>query len=304
MSGSCALRVVKEVGASGARVPVHVALLRYPLPMCKGIETVKAVMDAWNAMVLRTAVLLVPSGDPVAAMGSGVLLQSEKGTPFVITARHNFEDEERATNWWRPTSATLPALDSRPMLDAAEDVRFGPEASGRDEPIDVAVVRLRETLHSIHRPLAAPVAVVAYDDEIGPRQLTVSADFPRSFGYFHDRMHYLQPPMTLMTEPRGHDSKGRLQFDWSEGLVTEESPLPHPNFRAGELVALGDQQGISGGAVWRISAPSSGELWSPTSHANLIGIACSRKGETQFAESVAAWREWLLSSIDWIDAAA
>jgi hypothetical protein len=65
--------------------------------------------------------------------------------------------------------------------------------------------------------------------------------------------------------------------------------------QAGKTMQLFPPGGISGGGVWRIRGAPQDVVWSPSSHAKLIGVpvAWLESKATEFAESVAAWGAWL-----------
>ncbi len=59
---------------------------------------------ACSEFCVRTAVLLVPRND-LSGVGSGILLRTDQGVPFLLTARHVVEDAE-----WRPLKLLVPGL--------------------------------------------------------------------------------------------------------------------------------------------------------------------------------------------------
>jgi hypothetical protein len=252
----------------------------------------KFARKACNDFCSRTTILVIPGGK-LTTVGSAVLMQTARGVPFLITAKHLVEDAD-----WKPLRMFVPALDLD-APDVGEEAILAPLPVGRDagKPVDVAVVTLRHDLHARLRPLAAGIDAVASDDHTEPEDVVILAGFPTflSFQAPADARKYLFSSMTHLTGVTGKDEHGRLMIEWTEAVPHEDAPAyPHLDVKPGETMQLGSPVGISGGAVWRVRGASSGVMWSPSSHAKLIGVpvAWNRK-DTEYAESVAAWGPWL-----------
>lgn len=101
--------------------------------------------------------------------------------------------------------------------------------------------------------------------------------------------------ITYSTGVTGRDEHGRLEVLWDEAIPTEDAPrFPHLALEPGKLTRLGHPRGISGGGVWRVRGSKKGDIiWSPSSHADLIGIPVAFLAPTQYAESAVAWGTWL-----------
>ncbi len=168
-------------------------------------------------------------------------------------------------------------------------------APGRtsEKPVDVAVVTLRTNLHSRLRPLAAGIEAIASNDETDADDVVILAGFPTflSFPSASDARMHLFATITYITGVSGKDEYGRLKVQWNSAIPYEGGPrLPHLDVQPGKVMQLGSPGGISGGAVWRVRAPGAGKLWSPSSHAKLIGVPVAwDRRETEYAESVSAW---------------
>jgi hypothetical protein len=65
---------------------------------------------------------------------------------------------------------------------------------------------------------------------------------------------------------------------------------------------LGDAKGISGGGLWAVSGASAGELWSPSTHAKLIGVAVAwNTRDTEYCEPATLWGDWVRAVMQLID---
>ena len=201
----------------------------------------------------------------------------------------------------------VPGLLTKELSDVAVEVFSGPPRPG-EKPVDVAVVTLRERLHAILRPLATGLDSIAADDVVDTGDGILLAGFPCYLGNVAlgpGHRAWMGRLLTYETEVTGKDEIGRLKLAWNTAVPLHDSrPLPHVHVTPGAKMELGDPQGASGGGIWRVRRKQEGELiWSPTSHARLIGIqsAHTPKLETAYAESVVLWRSWLQEIVGRID---
>jgi len=242
----------------------------------------------------RTTILLVPGGNLVTGgSGSAVLLRTDSGKPFLLTAAHVVEEVG-----WKPLRLLVPTLDKN-VPDAGMEAFLAPLAAGRpaEKPVDVAVVTFRADLHAELRPLAAGMEAIPNDDDTQLDDVVILAGLPSflSFPSPVDARKYLFSTITHHTGVTGKDEDGRLKVEWSEAVPHQSAPkYPHLDVQPGKSMPLGSPAGISGGAVWRIRGAGPGKMWSPSSHANLIGVPVSwNQRDTEYAESVTAWGTWL-----------
>jgi len=244
----------------------------------------KACLD----FAARTTVLVVPRSD-LRECGSGLLFRTPGGRPFLITAGHLVEDGIE------PLRLMVPALGGRELLDAGERFYRAPAAAGRIP--DVAVISLRTRVHAQLRPYCAGVEALSSDDEVAPKDAVFLVGFPSYLGFRSesDPREYLASTLTYFTGVRGRDSKGRLEVEWGEATPDPGVPrYPHLDVEPGKTMRLKSPVGVSGGGLWRVRGAKADSLWSPSSHAKLIGVPCSwDRDSTQYAESVTAWGPWL-----------
>ena len=102
--------------------------------------------------------------------------------------------------------------------------------------------------------------------------------------------------LTYETELTGKGEKGRLELAWDTAVPLHDSkPLPHVRVTAGVEMELDAPFGVSGGGIWRVRRNQKGEIWSPTSHAKLIGVQGTHEPSLKrvYAESVVLWGRWL-----------
>src|SRR6266478_5780726 len=125
---------------------------------------------ACSEFCVRTAVLLVPRND-LSGVGSGILLRTDQGVPFLLTARHVVEDAG-----WRPLKLLVPGLGGDELADVGTDSRLAPGRTA-EKPVDVAVVTLRPHLHDRLRPLAAGIEAIATDDGAEPDDVVILCAF-------------------------------------------------------------------------------------------------------------------------------
>jgi len=136
---------------------------------------------------------------------------------------------------------------------------------------------------------------------------TILTRFPRSLGFWARTPTTTAAMMSAITFGTGitsRDEKRRLGVEWDKAIAWLDSPrLPHIDNRPGVEMELGDPQCVSGGGLWYLERGETGKIWSPTSHARLIGVPCSfNQGlKTEYAESVALWGNWLREKVEEID---
>jgi hypothetical protein len=256
-------------------------------------EKQKFARQACTDFCSRTTILLAARGD-LSDLGSAVLLRNDSGVPFLLTAKHVGED-----GGWKPLRLLVPALD-REILDAGTEKFVAPLPPGRvpEKPVDVAIVTLRADLHAELAPLAAGMEAIVPDDNIQADEAVIVAGFPTylAFRSPEDARKYLFSTISHLTGVKGKDEHGRLMLEWTEAIPHEGAPpFPHVDVQPGKSMPLGSPLGISGGAVWRVRGAEKGEIWSPSSHAKLIGVPVSWNcRDTEYAESVNAWGTWVI----------
>jgi len=197
----------------------------------------------------------------------------------------------------KPLRLLVPSLDLD-VADAGVHALIAPVTAPRAEkPVDVAAVTLRADLHETLRSLAAGMEAVAADDDTRPDDVVILAGFPAflSFRSPADARMQLFSTITHITGVTGKDEHGRLKVEWNDAIPHEDAPpFPHLDVQPGKTMRLGSPAGISGGAVWRVRGAGAGNVWSPSSHAKLIGVPVSwNQHDTEYAESVRAWGPWL-----------
>jgi hypothetical protein len=190
-------------------------------------------------------------------------------------------------------------------------VFFAPLPPGRKakKPLDVAIVRLRPAFHDVLRPLAAGIEAVGAAGDVDQydrsRDVILLTGFPTFLGFqsSNDPRLLLVSIITHYTGITGTDEHGRLEVEWKDAIPHEGHPVyPHIDVQAGKTMQLFPPGGISGGGVWRIRGAPQEVVWSPSSHAKLIGVpvASLESKATEFAESVAAWGGWLKQTSEYL----
>ena len=116
----------------------------------------------------RVTVGIVPGGDPATAFGTGVVLSTPKGVPFIITARHVVADG------WSPLNVALPVQ----LSDVAAGIMFASNPLGRgakgDDHVDVAVVTIRPEAREQMNAMAAPTSVIPTEMMAGTAMMASS----------------------------------------------------------------------------------------------------------------------------------
>lgn len=268
---------------------------------------------ARNEFAAQTCVCVIAADDPGGHVGSGVILKTAQGTPFLLTARHLLEDE-LPPDGWRPMRVLAPGVsaDGGELLDAGCTAHFFPGVHDDGSPVDVAVVTLRKELHGVLAPIAASVQVVEPADDVLPTDVVFVVGMPNYFAFKDPDAanRYMLSSITYVTGVTGRDKKGRLEIEWGEATVgLENKQFPQLASRPelaelspGATIRLRHPRGISGGAVWRLRGADRGELWAPSSHARLIGVPVSYDGRrTEYAESAVRWADWLREVANGID---
>lgn len=264
----------------------------------------KQARIACDEFIARTTVLLSPRRDLKRCTGSAVLLQNARGVPFLLTASHLFRDDEWRSVEWQPLALFAPALEAEgfaELRDVGMERAFAP---GRvpEKPVDVALVTIRPVFRDRLRPLAASIERIADDDTIWPEDVLLLAGFPTFLSYRASPKTQRFATLTYGTGVTGRDQHGRLEVYWDEAIPHDGIPtLPHlPDVQSGKVMSLGCPGGISGGGLWRVRGSEKGEaIWSPSSHATLIGVPVAWNSRTtEYAESVTAWGSWLKDAAD------
>ncbi|MCA3010771.1 MAG: hypothetical protein INH41_00065 [Myxococcaceae bacterium] len=277
-------------------------------------ELVQRLADkAKNEFASQTSVCIVAADDLAGHVGSGVILKTARGIPFLLTARHLLEDD--LPQGWRPIRVLAPGVsrEGGEFRDAGTSVHFFPGAHDDGKPVDVAIVTLKKGLHSDFAPIAASLDVVDGADDVLSTDVIFAVGMPNYLAFKDPGAanRYLLSTVTYVTGVKGHDKKGRLEIEWGEATVgPENKAFPQladrpelAEFSPGATVQLGHPRGISGGAVWRLRGAGRGEFWAPSTHARLIGVPVSfDERSTEYAESSVKWASWLRELAGRIDA--
>lgn len=255
--------------------------------------------EACAALIGRCTVFVVP-GEPKSHQefqpGTGVLLATPRGTPYLLTAAHVVEDASG-----QPVKRLAISSDLLDPLRIDAAVLLGPMRpdchSANHARVDVAAVSL-VAVRSQVAPLLG--AAVDADPAVGPDDLMVLSGFPAGLCRYNpvgprlldvDLVRALY--MTRIEE--GRDPFGRFRLRWDEAQAVWGVPkTSHLTFETGDRFELGRPHGISGGGLWRIRSPQSPtELWSPSSHCQVVGVASAVSGKDELIEPSALWFDWL-----------
>jgi hypothetical protein len=270
-------------------------------------DTQRSAREAYTSLISRVSVMVFPRGLEDGTAGSGLLLITPSGTPFLLTARHLFEHMEDA-----PELAL--ANESLAYSGAGGRVFLGPARPGpacpRDDGafVDVAAVSLAPAIHAPLSGLAG--ATIAEESGAGEDDVVVIEGFPsfltKGTRPRPDSVRFDVARIVYITGIEGRDACGRLRVLWHQAETLWDVPkIPHYPVPEREVFDLDGPFGISGGGVWRVrGAADKHEIWVPTKHCQLIGVPSGYLGRTEFAEPVELWRDWLRDAYGAIDAAA
>jgi hypothetical protein len=256
--------------------------------------------QAYTALISRVSVVVLPNRS-ACSVGSGVLLSTHSGTPFVLTARHLFEAVEGC-------GSLAIGNESIFLREAGDRVFSGALRPGPHDDehkfVDVAAVSLVSEARERTRCLAG--ATLALESTTDENDVVVIAGFPSFLSRFTGHKRSLEVArLVYITGVDGRDRFGRLQVEWHEAKAVWDNPnLPYYPIEDGSTFELGRPHGISGGALWRVRGPRGNELWSPASHCQLIGVPVAVQGRIEFVEPVELWRAWLDDVEKEIDALA
>ena len=170
-----------------------------------------ALLKAVEAFTLRTTVLVAAGGD-LNRLASALILRTEAGVPFLLTARHVLEDAP-----WQPLRLMVPGLGGRELFDVGANAEFAPARPQTlgTEPVDVAIVTLRPELHRELNPLAVGLDSIADDDGIAESDATFLVGFPTYLAFTEERAPNVtkMSMLTYATFVKDHDKHGRLEID-------------------------------------------------------------------------------------------
>jgi hypothetical protein len=258
----------------------------------------KAARGAYSALIGRVSVLVFPEG-PRGSSGTGLLLATGQGTPFLLTARHLLEGGELLST----LAVAGPSVGPTPLRGICERIFLGPLRPGQHdhehEYVDVAAASLSR--HGRER-LAAPAGVaIAETSATMKTDVVVIAGFPSflSRAAVHSERKLIDmhvASIMYVTGIEGIDEFRRLQVEWHQARAVWDIPdMPHFKVEHGTTFELGAPFGVSGGGVWRVRGPDhpTEGLWTPTTHCQLIGVASAKLERVEFAEPVELWRDWL-----------
>jgi hypothetical protein len=269
-------------------------------------ELERAIDKARRDFASQTIVCIAAANDLEGHVGSAVLLRTKKGEPFLLTARHTLLDDLPPPDGWKPLTVLVPTLgpEGADIRDAGTSLHLFPPLPFADRIVDVAVVRLDPWLHDALRPLAASIDQVAVEDAVSDTDVVFTVGFPNALAFEDPTLpkRYMVSTVTLVTGIKGHDKHGRLEVEWGEAVVGEGNRA-YPKgvgrddllqFREGAQIRLPHPGGISGGAVWRLPEAKAAEIWSPSTHAQLIGMTVAyNERSTEYAESSTTFGPWL-----------
>ncbi len=264
-------------------------------------ELHESLLAAYTAQISSVTVWALPKGLRENSPGTGLLLKTRLGTPFLLTARHLFEK----------TGQDCPDLalwnESVCVRQAGTRVIFGPRRPGASDSdhaeVDVAAVALSHAGRDGVCNLAG--ASLASDSATQETDKIVISGFP---SFLTDARPTVEgydvavARIIYITGISGTDEFGRLQVEWDDAQgIPPVAKIPGYPVNDGAVFQLGHPRGISGGGVWRVRGPTSGEIWAPSKHCELIGVAVAVLGKHELAEPVDLWHPWLLQAEDEID---
>lgn len=254
--------------------------------MLMKIKRENYAQDAINEFVQYSCVFLIPgSAHRVAtAVGSGVIIQTQKDHLTVLTAKHIAEETNREE--YRLGFFNC----SNPLSDFVAGILLCPD------DVDVGILIVKNTPSSQIRQLAVNHNVVPVEDhEILAQDSLVLNGFPAEISrYDQNRSEQGFTVLTYWCVPENvsYNGKGRYRLEWKDANVwggDRTFDLPSP-------------KGMSGGPLWRFRKPASTSLWSVQKIGKIIGIqsAWDRK-DTAIIEPVNKWSDWFHESIATID---
>src|ERR1017187_2614109 len=256
--------------------------------------------EAYSTFIHRSTVLLLPLGEQsLDDTGTGLLLLTAHGTPFVLTARHIVEEFGDCA-----TAAIMsPNLGDVRVSRIGERVFLGPTRLGSpdDEHVNVDVAAIALARVARERLAGTPGASVAADSTQGEADLIAIAGFPARYTKV-DIVHAQRTvyvgvtPFLYVTGINGRDQYGRLEVEWDKGMSVWGLPDDSRfDVRPDRTFQVCSPHGMSGGGVWQILGPAHKPegIWAPATHCELIGIASAVRGKVEFAEPVEIWADWL-----------
>lgn len=192
-------------------------------------EPQRIAREAYTSLISRVSVVILPERS-ARSVGSGVLLSTRRGTPFVLTARHLFEAVDSCGSLAIGNkSIFLPGAGSRVFLGPLR-----PEP--RDDAhqyIDVAAVSLVSGARDSVRGLAG--ATLGPDSATDETDVVVIAGFPSFLSRFTSQSRSLEVArLVYITGVDGRDRFGRLQVEWHEAKAVWDNPnIPYYCIRDG-----------------------------------------------------------------------
>ena len=256
-------------------------------------ESQRSARDAYMALIGRVLVFLLPKGpSPDARPGSAIILSTSKGVPFLLSARHMFED--------RGDCSAMSIGNGHVALgDVCDRVFLGPSREGPSDydhqHVDVAAVALRPEARAKLADIVG--TTVATSSDPADNDWVVVSGFPSFLTRTQvgaTQIDYHVASISYVTSVQGRDDFGRLRVDWDKAKNVWASPdIPHFKVPDG-VFELGRPHGISGGGLWQVRSPrETADVWSPSSHCQLIGVPVAVQGKVEYAEPVELWRSWL-----------
>jgi len=242
--------------------------------------------DAINNFVQYSCAFLIPGSAHhlAAAVGSGIIIQTERGHLTVLTAKHIAEETRREK--YRLGYFKC----SNPLSEFVAGIMLGPD------DVDVAILIVKNALYCQIRHLAVNHTVIPVEDfEILPQDSLVLNGFPAEISYYDQKRS--EQGFTVLTywcvpDCISYNGNGRYRLEWKDANI----------WRDDQTFDLPSPEGMSGGPLWRFRKPASNSLWYGQKTGRIIGIqsAWDRK-DTAIIEPANKWSDWFHESIKTID---
>lgn len=267
-------------------------------------DTQSFAKAAYTETISRVTYLVLPTGlHANASPATGLVLRTPAGAPFLLTARHVFEEDPSCND-------LVLAGNGRPIERAGVKCLLGPKrlqaTSESNQFVDVAAVVLTPAAHkTLGFGKGCSVATETSVDE--ERDVLVLAGYPMFVTDYRLNDSELEGRISRFlytTGIEGVDGNGRFRVYWRDAVAGPDAPaLPQFSFPTNDVFTLGHPRGISGGGLWRIrGALEVSELWSPSTHCELIGLASAFREPHELCEPTTLWSEWLEQVHESVDA--
>jgi hypothetical protein len=256
-----------------------------------------AATEAIRTFSAEITVVVNPTGGP-EKLGSGILMHRDGHGPFVITAAHVVEDDPF------PVNIAVSALRSKSRIrNAVASIHRAPQANGHG--VDVAVLILTDEAKTELSPYGAPytaireITAIADDDYIvltgSPTAMMRPDKAAKQDGTGRPQLDVDVVQLFYVTSYKGRDPTDRILVEWDDAVVSgATTTAARPGWVADNVIDLGSPVGISGAGLWRFTKPVDGELWSPRSHCQLLGVASAwNTVDTEYCVPTDHFATWL-----------